>query len=121
MKDVGEPGDREGHARIDGGWLETDAKVMVAEMGASLETPGMSAGTYCLTAPRQPPTLLRTGNASDKFRQLDCYVVKRLRRFLVRRYGRNLQARQARLWTEDWLNIQGLYRLRGTIRYPEAA
>jgi len=34
VKDVGEPGDREGHARIDGGWLETDAKVMVAEMGA---------------------------------------------------------------------------------------
>jgi len=63
----------------------------------------------------------RTGNASEKFRQLDCYVVKRLRRFLVRRYGRNLRAGQVRLWSEDWLNLQGLHRLRGTIRYPEAA
>ena len=34
MKDVGEPGDREGHARIDGGWLETGTKATVAEMGS---------------------------------------------------------------------------------------
>ena len=63
----------------------------------------------------------RTGNAADKFRQLDRYVVTRLCRFLVRRHGRHLRAGQVKLWTEDWLNTQGLHRLRGTIRYPGAA
>jgi RNA-directed DNA polymerase len=24
-------------------------------------------------------------------------------------------------WTEDWFSAHGLYRLRGTIRYPKAA
>ena len=62
-----------------------------------------------------------TGNAADKFRQVDDYVRKRLRGFLVKRYGRNLRPGRAELWTEDWLNGHGLYRLRGTIRYPEAA
>jgi len=63
----------------------------------------------------------RPGNAADKFRQVDRYVVGRLRRFLVKRQGRNLRPGQPRQWTEDWLNGLGLYRLRGTIRYPEAA
>ena len=61
------------------------------------------------------------GNAAAKFRQVDDYVRKRLRGFLVKRYGRNLRPGRAELWTEDWLNGHGLYRLRGTIRYPEAA
>jgi len=89
VKDVGEPGDREGHARIDGGWLETGAKVMVAEMGASLETPGMSAGTYCLTAPRQPPTLLRWGNSTRKFTQVDSYVRERLALYDSKKRGKS--------------------------------
>jgi RNA-directed DNA polymerase len=63
----------------------------------------------------------RTGNAARKFRQVDDYVVKRLRGFLRRRHGRNLHAGRADRWTEDWFNGLGLYRLRGTIRYPEAA
>jgi RNA-directed DNA polymerase len=63
----------------------------------------------------------RTGNAADKFRQIDRYVVGRLGRFLIRRHGRNLRPGQARQWTEDWFNGLGLYRLRGTVRYPEAA
>jgi RNA-directed DNA polymerase len=63
----------------------------------------------------------RTGNAAAKFRQIDRYVVDRLRRFLVKRQGRNLRPGQMVRWTEDWLNGLGLYRLRGTIRYPEAA
>ncbi|OGN81317.1 MAG: hypothetical protein A2X23_01855 [Chloroflexi bacterium GWC2_73_18] len=63
----------------------------------------------------------RTGNAAKKFRQLDRYVVGRLRRFLVRRQGRHLRPGQTRQWTEDWLNGLGLHRLRGTVRYPEAA
>jgi RNA-directed DNA polymerase len=66
-------------------------------------------------------TYFRTGNAADKFRQIDRYVVGRLRRFLVKRQGRHLRPGHVARWTEDWLNGLGLHRLRGTIRYPEAA
>ncbi len=37
----------------------------------------------------------RTGNASQKFNQIDTYVWKRLFRFMVKRKGRNLRAGQA--------------------------
>ena len=63
----------------------------------------------------------RTGNAAVKFRQADDYVVSRLRGLMVKKRGRNLRAGQAQAWTEDWFNGHGLYRLRGTIRYPRAA
>jgi len=63
----------------------------------------------------------RTGNAADKFRQADDYVVWRLRRLMIKKRGRNLRAGQAQAWTEDWFNGHGLHRLRGTIRYPKAA
>jgi RNA-directed DNA polymerase len=63
----------------------------------------------------------RTGNAAKKFNQLDSYVWKRLRRLLVKRYGRNLHAGRADAWTRDWFEAHGLYRLRGTVRYPGAA
>ncbi len=63
----------------------------------------------------------RTGNAATKFIQVDDYVRKRLRGFLVKRHGRNLRAGRANKWTSDWFHGLGLYRLRGTIRYPEAA
>jgi RNA-directed DNA polymerase len=63
----------------------------------------------------------RTGNAANKFRQIDDYVVWRLRRLMIKKRGRNLRAGQSRQWTEEWFNGHGLYRLRGTIRYPKAA
>ncbi|MCA1680707.1 MAG: group II intron reverse transcriptase/maturase [Actinobacteria bacterium] len=63
----------------------------------------------------------RTGNAALKFNQLDRYVERRLRRLLVRRYGRNLRPGQWELWTSDWFRDMGLHRLRGTVRYPGAA
>jgi RNA-directed DNA polymerase len=63
----------------------------------------------------------RTGNAADKFRQIDRYVRWRLFRLLVKKRGRNLRAGQAEQWTEGWFNERGLYRLRGTVRYPKAA
>jgi RNA-directed DNA polymerase len=63
----------------------------------------------------------RTGNAADKFRQIDDYVVFRLYRMMVKKRGRNLHAGVATVWTEDWFNGHGLYRLRGTIRYPKTA
>ena len=63
----------------------------------------------------------RTGNAAQKFLALDKYVVGRLRRFLVKRKGRHLRPGEARGWTRDFFEGHGLVRLRGTIRYPEAA
>ena len=63
----------------------------------------------------------RTGNAADKFRQIDRYVAWRLKRLLVKRKGRNLRAGEAAAWTEDWLYGLGLHRLLGTIRYPGTA
>jgi RNA-directed DNA polymerase len=63
----------------------------------------------------------RTGNAAKKFRQVDWYVVGRLRSLMVKKRGRNLRAGQTGQWTEDWFNGLGLHRLRGTIRYPKTA
>jgi RNA-directed DNA polymerase len=63
----------------------------------------------------------RTGNAADKFRQIDRHVAWRLKRLLIKRQGRNLRAGQAARWTEDWLWGLGLHRLLGTIRYPGTA
>jgi RNA-directed DNA polymerase len=63
----------------------------------------------------------RTGNAANKFQQIDSYVVWRLKRLLIKKRGRNLRAGQADQWTEPWFNGHGLHRLRGTVRYPKAA
>ena len=60
----------------------------------------------------------RTGNAAKKFNQIDYYVVGRLRALMVKRYGRNLRPGQVLDWTREWFEAHGLYRLRGTIRYP---
>jgi hypothetical protein len=61
----------------------------------------------------------RTGNAARKFNQVDSYVYRRLRRFQVKRRGRNLRAGQAAEWTRDWFWEKGLHRLHGTVRYPK--
>jgi RNA-directed DNA polymerase len=63
----------------------------------------------------------RTGNAAQKFIQIDSYVWRRLRGFLIKRQGRNLPAGVAQQWTHDFFHALGLHRLRGTVRYPEAA
>jgi hypothetical protein len=60
-----------------------------------------------------------TGNAAKKFNEIDSYVWSRLRRFMVRRKGRNLRAGEASRWTRDFFESLGLYRLRGTVKYPE--
>jgi RNA-directed DNA polymerase len=62
-----------------------------------------------------------TGNAAIKFGQVDDYVAWRLTRVLLTRHGRNLRRGQAAQWTPDYFHALGLHRLRGTIRYPEAA
>jgi RNA-directed DNA polymerase len=94
--------ERTGHNR---GGLK-DVRVLISELNPILR----GWGNY-----------FRSGNAANKFHQVDDYVVRRLRRFLVKRHGRNLHGGRAKRWTGDWFNGLGLYRLRGTIRYPEAA
>ena len=63
----------------------------------------------------------RTGNAADKFTQIDRYVPWRLKRLLITKRGRNLRAGQADQWTTAWFTEHGLHQLSGTIRYPKAA
>jgi RNA-directed DNA polymerase len=63
----------------------------------------------------------RTGNASERFVQLDRYVAWRLKRLLIKKRGRNLRAFQTDRWTPAWFHDQGLHKLMGTIRYPKAA
>jgi len=63
----------------------------------------------------------RTGNAAVKFGQVDAYVNRRLKALLRKRHGRHRRAGQTARWTADFFHALGLHRLRGTIRYPEAA
>ena len=63
----------------------------------------------------------RTGNAGVKFVHIDRYVVGRLRALMIKRHGRNLRPGQSATWTREWFEAHGLYRLRGTIRYPGLA
>jgi RNA-directed DNA polymerase len=93
--------DRTGRNRVG-----IDIRIIIAELNPILR----GWGNY-----------FRTGNAADKFRQIDRYVAWRLFRLMVKKRGRNLRAGQAGQWTEEWFNGHGLHRLRGTIRYPKAA
>ena len=63
----------------------------------------------------------RTGNASKQFVQIDRYVGDRLRSLRVKRKGRHLHAGEVDAWRRDYFENLGLYRLRGTIQYPERA
>jgi group II intron reverse transcriptase/maturase len=63
----------------------------------------------------------RTGNAAKCFNQIDSYVWRRLIGLLVKRKGRHLQPGEVLRWDRDYFQHFGLHRLRGTVRYPEAA
>ena len=63
----------------------------------------------------------RTGNAAACFNQLDTYVWRRLVSLRVKRKGRNLTAGETDRWKPDYFHAFGLHRLRGTVKYPEAA
>lgn len=62
-----------------------------------------------------------TGNAADKFRQIDWHVERRLTRLLIKRKGRHLRPSQVDQWTRQWFIGLGLHQLMGTIRYPGTA
>ncbi len=61
----------------------------------------------------------RTGNADRKFNQLDSYVYTRLTRWMVRRGGQ--RTGRVEKWSHDRFVGMGLYRLRGTVKYPAQA
>jgi hypothetical protein len=63
----------------------------------------------------------RTGNAARKFNQVDTYVWQRLRCLGRKRKGRHLRPGEIEGWTRAFFHDLGLHRLRGTVRYPEAA
>jgi group II intron reverse transcriptase/maturase len=61
----------------------------------------------------------RTGNAARQFLQIDDFVLRRLRTLRIARKGRTLRAGESDTWKREYFENLGLYRLRGTIRYPE--
>ena len=63
----------------------------------------------------------RTGNAADKFVEVDKYVGWRLKRMRLKRKGRHLKAGEARRWDRHYFYALGLTKLSGTVAYPEAA
>jgi group II intron reverse transcriptase/maturase len=63
----------------------------------------------------------RTGNAADKFTEIDRYVAWRLKRMRIKRKGRHLKRGEARRWDASYFYALGLYKLSGTVAYPEAA
>ena len=63
----------------------------------------------------------RSGNAAGPFTAVDGYVVRRLKSLRIKRAGRHLKAGQAQRWDREYYEQLGLYRLRGTIRYPAPA
>jgi group II intron reverse transcriptase/maturase len=63
----------------------------------------------------------KTGNAAKRFNQLDGYVFQRLRTLRLKRHGRNLKPGMSKRWTRESFWNLGLHRLRGTVKYPEAA
>ena len=60
-----------------------------------------------------------TGNAARKFLSLDKHVVRRLNMFRWRRHQRHAKPGQRICWTREDYEARGLYRLRGTVRYPK--
>jgi RNA-directed DNA polymerase len=61
----------------------------------------------------------RTGNASIKFQQVDCFVHRRLVRLLARRGGDRRKKFRVKQWPlPRFVKEHGLHRLVGTIRYP---
>jgi RNA-directed DNA polymerase len=61
----------------------------------------------------------RTGTTAREFLKMDSFVYERLVRWLHRRGGQRAMRRG--LWTAEQFRGMGLYRLRGTVRYPAQA
>jgi group II intron reverse transcriptase/maturase len=61
----------------------------------------------------------RSGNADRKFNQLDSYVCRRLAQWMGRRGGQRPQRMEK--WSHERFVGMGLYRMRGTVKYPTQA
>ena len=61
----------------------------------------------------------RSGNAAQRFNQLDTYVWRRLLRLRIKRKGRHLKPGDVARWSRDSFFNLGLYRTRGAVEYPE--
>ena len=81
----------------------TDLRIVIADLNPVLR----GWGQY-----------FRTGNAANRFTDLDQYVERRLRRLLLQRAGSRLAPGRATAWTRPFFEALGLIRLRGTIQYP---
>ncbi len=62
-----------------------------------------------------------SGNPARQFGSIDSFVVRRLRSLRIKRKGRNLQPGEAPRWSREYFEALGLYRLRGTVKYPESS
>jgi RNA-directed DNA polymerase len=62
-----------------------------------------------------------TGNAADKFSEIDKYVTWRLKRMRIHRKGRHLKPGEARKWKASYFHSLGLHQLSGTVSYPGSA
>jgi group II intron reverse transcriptase/maturase len=60
----------------------------------------------------------RTGNPDTRFNRIDAYVWRRLLALRVARKGRTVQPGEVTRWSSEFFHSLGLYRLRGTVRYP---
>jgi RNA-directed DNA polymerase len=65
-------------------------------------------------------TYFRTGNADREFIKIDRYVRRRVLQWQKRRGGQRTRFRYDR-WPPERLHDLGLHRLRGTVKYPQAA
>ena len=61
----------------------------------------------------------RSGTSSREFLKMDSFVYERLVRWMYRRGGQRMTRRV--LWSAEQFPGMGLYRLRGTVRYPAQA
>ncbi len=61
----------------------------------------------------------RSGNAGEKFNQLDSMFTARLAQWMGRRGGQRPQLIEK--WSNERFVGMGLYRLRGTVKYPTQA
>lgn len=61
----------------------------------------------------------RTGNAAQRFNQLDGYVWRQLKVLRLKRKGRHLKTGEAQKWSREYFEELGLIRLRGRVKYPE--
>ena len=107
-------------------WPSPKAMKRIRERIHELTTPRRSGFTVSQMIADLNPLLrgwgqyFRTGNAERKFNQVDAYVYQRLRQWLGRSSGQRKRRGMA-AWTQDRFYEMGLYRLRGTVRYPAQA